>query len=67
MYITAKLPPSSPHFNHGTILRTGIYPALYFLFSILLLFLFKTLCYLQACKNTKYVRIVCTKSLLRVN
>ena len=39
MYITAKLPPSSPHFNHGTILRTGIYPALYFLFSILLLFL----------------------------
>ena len=24
MYTMGKLPPSSPHFNHGTIIQTGI-------------------------------------------
>ena len=30
MYTMDKLPPSSSHFNHGTIMRTGILLVLYF-------------------------------------
>ena len=38
MYTMNKLPPSSPHFNHGTIIRTGIYSLYYIPMFLILLF-----------------------------
>ena len=46
MYTMGKLPPLSPHFIHGTIIRTGIQLVLYshvFNTTVFALFKFKTL------------------------
>ena len=46
MYTAGKLPPLSPHFNHGTIIRTVTQLVLYshgFNTTVFALFKFKTL------------------------
>ena len=58
MYTTCKLPPSLPHFSHGTIIQTGIQFVLYshvFHTTVFALFKFKTLRFISKGPQLKYI------------